>query len=127
MITAHHKEYETLIRNLEEMSNLTEDEFKEFSNRYYAKVLMHNAKLAIEELDAYKNSLNLYFVVYSKHEGKEWSGYAGYIFAKKKEDIEPLLSIQCDADVTVCSIESVDIREGSVLYGRRWISADGKL
>ena len=126
MITANHKHYETLIRNLGEMSNLTEDEFKEFGNRYYAKVLMHNAKLAIEELDAYKNSLNLYFVVYSKHEGKEWSGYAGYIFAKRKDDIEQLLKIQCDADVTIRSVESVNVQEGSVLYGRRWISADGK-
>lgn len=127
MITANHKHYETLVQNLEQMSNLTEDDFKEFSNRYYARAVMHDAKLAIEELDAYKNSLNLYFVVYSKHEGKEWSGYAGYIFAKRKEDIEELLKIQCDADVTIRSIESIDIQDGSVLCGRRWISADGKL
>ena len=120
MITAHHKEYETLIQNLEMMSNLSEDDFKEFSNRYYARVMMNDAKLAIEELDAYKNSLNLYFVVYSKHEGKEWSGYAGYIFAKNKEDIEPLLSIQCNADVTVRSIESLSVQEGTILYGERW-------
>jgi len=120
MITAHHKEYETLIQNLEKMSHLTEEEFKDFGNRYYARVLMHDAKLAIEELDAYKNSLNLYFVVFSKHEGKEWSGYAGYIFAKKKEDIEPLLNIQCNADVTIRSIESVDVQEGTILYGERW-------
>ncbi len=120
MITAHHKEYETLIQNLELMSNLTEDDFKEFSNRYYARVLMHDAKLAIQELDAYKNSLNLYFVVYSKHEGKEWSGYAGYIFAKRKDNIEQLLKIQCDADVTIRSVESVDVQEGTVLYGERW-------
>ncbi len=120
MITAHHKEYETLIQNLELMSNLSEDDFKEFSNRYYARVLMHDAKLAIQELDAYKNSLNLYFVVYSKHEGKEWSGYAGYIFAKRKDDIEQLLKIQCDADVTIRSIESIDVQEGTILYGERW-------
>lgn len=120
MITAHHKEYETLIQNLETMSHLTEEKFKEFGNRYYARVVMHDAKLAIEELDAYKNNLNLYFVVFSKHEGKEWSGYAGYIFAKKKEDIEPLLNINCNADVTIRSIESVDVQEGTVLYGERW-------
>lgn len=120
MITANHKQYETLIQNLELMSNLSEDDFKEFSNRYYARVLMHDAKLAIEELDAYKNSLNPYFVVYSKHEGKEWSGYAGYIFAKKKEDIESLLNIQCNTDVTIRSIESVDVQEGTILYGERW-------
>ena len=120
MITAHHKEYETLIQNLEMMSNLSENEFKEFSNRYYARVMIHDAKLAIEELDAYKNSLNLYFVVYSKHEGKEWSGYAGYIFAKKKEDIEPLLNIQCNTDVTIRSIASVDVQEGTILFGERW-------
>ena len=82
---------------------------------------MHDAKLAIEELDAYKNSLNLYFVVLSKHEGKEWSGYAGYIFAKRKEDIEELLKIQCDANVTIRSIASVDVQEGTILYGERWI------
>lgn len=120
MITANHKQYETLIQNLEKMSHLTEEEFKEFGNRYYARVLMHDAKLAIEELDAYKNSLNLYFVVFSKHEGKEWSGYAGYIFAKRKEDIEELLKIQCDADVTIRSIASVDVQEGTILYGERW-------
>ena len=120
MITAHHKEYEMLVQNLETMSNLTEDDFKEFSNRYYARAVMHDAKLAIEELDAYKNSLNLYFVVYSKHEGKEWSGYAGYIFAKQKDDIEQLLKVQCDTDITIRSIESVDVQEGTILYGERW-------
>lgn len=120
MITAHHKEYETLIQNLEQMSHLTEEKFKEFGNRYYARVLMHDAKLAIQELDAYKNSLNLYFVVFSRHEGKEWSGYAGYIFAKRKEDIEELLKIQCDADVTIRSIASVDVQEGTILFGERW-------
>ena len=120
MITANHKQYETLVQNLELMSNLSEDDFKEFSNRYYARVLMHDAKLAIQELDAYKNSLNPYFVVYSKHEGKEWSGYAGYMFVKKKEDIEPLLRIQCDTDVTVRSAESISVQEGTILYGERW-------
>ena len=119
MIIANHKHYETLVQNLEQMSNLTEDDFKEFSNRYYARTIMHDAKLAIEELDAYKNSLNLYFVVFSKHEGKEWSGYAGYIFAKRKEDIEELLKIQCDADVTIRSIASVDVQEGTILFGER--------
>lgn len=120
MITAHHKEYETLVQNLELMSHINEEEFKDFGNRHYAKILMYNAKLAIEELDAYKNSLNLYFVVFSKHEGKEWSGYAGYIFAKKKEDIEQLLEIQCNTDVTIRSVESVDVQEGTILYGERW-------
>ena len=120
MITANHKQYETLVQNLETMSHLAEEDFKEFGNRYYARVVMHDAKLAIEELDAYKNSLNLYFVVFSKHEGKEWSGYAGYIFAKRKDDIEQLLKIQCNADVTIRSIESVDVQEGTVLYGERW-------
>lgn len=119
MITAHHKEYETLVQNLKTMLHLTEEDFKELGHRYYTKVLMR-AKLAIEELDAYKNSLNLYFVVYSKHEGKEWSGYAGYIFAKQKDDIEQLLKIQCNADVTIRSIESVDVQEGTILYGERW-------
>ena len=28
MITANHKHYETLVQNLEQMSNLTEDDFK---------------------------------------------------------------------------------------------------
>lgn len=101
MIIENHEHYETPIQ-------ITEDKFKELGNRY------------IEELDAYKNSLNLYFVVFSKHEGKEWSGYAGYIFAKKKEDIESLLSVQCNADVTIRSIESVDVQEGTILYGERW-------
>ena len=58
MITANHKHYETLVQNLEMMSHLTEEDFKEFGNRYYARVVMHDSKLAIEELDAYKNSLN---------------------------------------------------------------------
>lgn len=120
MIIAHHKEYETLVQNLETMSHINEEDFKEFGNRHYAKILMHDAKLAIEELDAYKNSLNLYFVVFSKHEGKEWSGYAGYIFAKRKDDIKQLLEIQCNADVTIRSIESVDVQEGTILYGERW-------
>lgn len=120
MIATNHEYYETLVQNLEQMSHLTEEKFKEFGNRYYARVVMHDAKLAIEELNAYKNSLNLYFVVFSKHEGKEWSGYAGYIFAKKKEDIEPLLNIQCNTDVTIRSIASVDVQEGTILYGERW-------
>lgn len=120
MITTNHEYYETLIQNLEQMSHLTEEKFKEFGNRYYARVLMHDAKLAIQELDAYKNSLILYFVVFSRHEGKEWSGYAGYIFAKRKEDIEELLKIQCDADVTIRSIASVDVQEGTILFGERW-------
>lgn len=120
MITANHKHYETLVQNLEMMSNLTEDDFKEFSNRYYARVVMNDAKLTIEELDAYKNSLNLYYVVYSKHEGLEWTCHAGFIFAKKKEDIEFLLSIQYDTDVVVRSIESLDVQEGTILYGERW-------
>ena len=120
MITANHKHYETLVQNLETMSHLAEEDFKEFGNRYYARVIMHDAKLAIEELDAYKNNLNLYFVIFSKHEGKEWSGYAGYIFAKKKEDIEPLLNIQCNADVIIRSIASADVQEGTILFGERW-------
>lgn len=120
MIATNHEYYETLVQNLEQMSHLTEEKFKEFGNRYYARVLMHDAKLAIQELDAYKNSLNLYFVVFSRHEGKEWSGYAGYIFAKRKEDIEELLKIQCDADVTIRSIASVDVQEGTILFGERW-------
>ena len=120
MTTAHHKEYDTLIQNLEQMSHLTEEEFKEFDNRYYARVLMHDAKLAIEELDAYKNSLNLYFVSFSKHEGLEWTCHAGFIFAKKKEDIEPLLNIECGTDVIVRSAESLSVQEGTILYGERW-------
>ena len=120
MIIAHHKEYETLIQNLEKMSHLTEGEFKEFGNRFYATVLMHDAKLAIEELDAYKNSLNLYFVAFSKHEGREWTCHAGFIFAKRKEDIEPLLNIECGTDVIVRSAESLSVQEGTILYGERW-------
>ena len=120
MITGHHKEYETLIQNLEKMSHLTEEEFKEFGNRFYARVLMHDAKLAIEGLDAYKNSLNLYFVSFSKHEGQEWTCHAGFIFGKRKEDIEELLKFQYNADVTIRSIESVDIQEGTIImYGER--------
>ena len=120
MITAQHKEYETLIQNLELMSHLTEEKFKEFGNRYYARVLMHDAKVAIEELDAYKNSLNLYFVAFSTHEGQEWTCYAGFIFAKRKEDIEPLLNIECGTDVIVRSAESFSVQEGTILYGERW-------
>ena len=120
MITANHKHYETLVQNLDTMSHLSEEEFKQFGNRYYARVVMHDAKLAIEELDAYKNSLNLYFVSFSKHEGQEWTCHAGFIFAKKKEDIEPLLNIECGTDVIVRSAESLSVQEGTILYGERW-------
>lgn len=52
MIMAYRKEYDTFIQNLELMSHLTEEDFKELGHRYYTKVLMR-AKLVIEELDAY--------------------------------------------------------------------------
>ena len=67
------------------------------------------------------DDLNVYFVVFSKHEGRQWTGHAGYIFAKKEEDIKTLLSKR-HGEVNVRSVEQVSIEEGTVLYGERWRS-----
>ena len=63
--------------------------------------------------------LNLYFIVFSVREEKEWAGYAGCIFAKNREDIFNLLKEKYDA-VLLHSAEQLSIEEGTILYGKKW-------
>ena len=65
------------------------------------------------------DELNLYFVLFSIHKGKEWTAHAGYIFAKCPADIQLLLNRTFGE--TLCrSMEKIRIEEGTVLYGERW-------
>lgn len=70
------------------------------------------------------SGLNLYFVAFSRHEGKEWIANAGYIFAKNEESIVPLLSKHY-GEVNVRYSQKIDIREGTILYGERWKTING--
>ena len=54
-------------------------------------------------------TLNVYFVAFSRHKGKEWIANAGYIFAKDEESLEALLNKQY-GEVRIRSAQKVDIR-----------------
>ena len=68
--------------------------------------------------------LNLYSIAFSRHKGKEWFCYGGYIFAKDEESLEALLNKQY-GEVRIRSAQKVDIREGTILYGERWKTLNG--
>ena len=65
------------------------------------------------------NDLNLYFVVFSQHKEKQWEGYCGYIFAKNEESVTDLLNEHL-GEVHVRSVQKVEVKEGSILFGERW-------
>ena len=113
-------QYQKLVDNLKTLSGLPEVDFSDMKIAYYARTVMNEARRAIVDLEAYKNSLKLYFVLFSKKEGLQWTCHGGYIFAKDRKDIGPLLSIRYGTEINVRTIEKIDILEGTVLYGERW-------
>ena len=111
-----------LIESLREFANhdyLKEDRENALS---FAKVLMSQAAETLSALEYSVDDLSLYFVAFSRHEGREWTCHAGYVFAYNKETIEALLSARYGTEIKVRSAERIDIFEGSVLYGRSWTS-----
>ena len=70
------------------------------------------------------SGINLYFVAFSRHKGKEWVCNSGYIFAKDEESLEALLNKQY-GEVRIRSTQKVDIQEGTILYGERWKTING--
>ena len=113
-------QYQKLVDNLKTLSGLPEVDFSDMKIAYYVRTVMNEARRAIVDLEAYKNSLKLYFVLFSKKEGLQWTCHGGYIFAKDGKDIGPLLSIRYGTEINVRTIEKIDILEGTVLYGERW-------
>ena len=80
-----------------------------------------NVRLKLLTMD----ELSLYFIVYSVREEKEWAGYAGYIFAKNRDNIFNLLKEKFEktasnGDVLLHSAERLSIEEGTILYGKKW-------
>lgn len=63
--------------------------------------------------------LSLFFVLFSIHEEKQWAAHAGYVFAYDRKTLETLLNKKYGS-VVVRSATSVNIQEGTVLYGERW-------
>ena len=64
-------------------------------------------------------NLNVYFIIFSQHKNRQWEGYCGYIFAKDEKSIPELLTERL-GEVCVRSIQKVDVKEGTVLFGERW-------
>ena len=66
------------------------------------------------------NDLKLYFIMFAVHGEKQWAAHAGYIFALDEDDIKGLLSERY-GDVNVRVVKQIDVKEGTVLYGERWV------
>ena len=68
-------------------------------------------------------NLNLYFVVFAIHVAREWRAYSGYMFAKSETDIPELLNKKY-GEVSIKTIQPIEIKEGKILYGELWRSFD---
>ena len=69
------------------------------------------------------NDLKLFFVVFSYHPdgSRDWHGAAGYIFASDSYRAAEHLAKHYNS-VSIKSIQEVEVKEGTVLYGERWRS-----
>lgn len=65
------------------------------------------------------NDLKLYFVVFVVNENKQWSGKAGYVFGRDRDSVNATLNEKYGLSI-IRSIDEVDVKEGTILYGRSW-------
>ena len=74
-------------------------------------------------VDLKKEPMNLFYIVFAVHVGREWRAYSGYIFAKDEERIKELL-IEKYNEIVLRVVEPIEIKEGKILYGELWRSFD---
>lgn len=65
------------------------------------------------------NDLKVFFVVFAIHKEKEWAAHAGYVFANDEGNLQRLLN-DAYGEVFLRYVEPIDVKEGTILYGKQW-------
>lgn len=114
------KEKDKTIRRL--VQDVYIDGYKKFPDEV-EKLLQEGFVIAdnrlIEETDTSRN-LKLYFAILAILKDHEYYAYAGYVFAYSEDRVADMLKKKYGEETRIRSIQELEYKEGTVLYGERW-------